>query len=101
MLSYFVGPVDSSAAFVLVAMFGAVAIVTSVAILNLQTGTQEEHKFQLAVMSQEAKTDLELKRAQHDHELRMAQTASSREIEFKRIDSGMIDLQAVKKANEA
>lgn len=93
MLSSLVGNVDVPAAGVLIAMFVAMAIVATT-FLTLYSSKQETaNKFELAKMAQDAERQVSLARENREHEKDLAKIAANREVEIRRIDSGMIDLQ--------
>lgn len=93
MLSAFVGVVDVPAAGVLIAMFVAAAIVATT-FLTLYSSKQETaNKFELAKMAQSASIAQQDQANRLEHEKELAKIAANREIEVRRIDTGMLDLQ--------
>ena len=101
MLSWLVGNVDVPAAGVLIAMFVAMAIVATT-FLTLYSSKQETaNKFELAKMAQSAGTARQdqLDRLQHEKDL--AQIAMKREVEIKRIDSGLVDLKVAQQVRRS
>lgn len=93
MLSSLVGPVDVPAAAVLIAFFIGCGIVATTFLTVYSSKQEITNKFELAKMAQAAETQIKLEAYKRDADKDMARLTSQREIEFKRIESGMVDLK--------
>jgi len=91
-LSSLVGPVDVYAATVLVAFCVGCAVVITVALVR-PPRIKLDHDFRLAELTEKHKHEQQTQSNDIVRERDLAKIASSREVEFKRIDSGMIDLK--------
>ena len=93
MLSWFVGNVDVPAAAVLIAIVIGSGIAFSTAYAIYQSKQEISNKFELAKMAKEAETAVKMEEIKQARDKYLAQLTSQREIEFKRIESGMVDLK--------
>lgn len=93
MLSWFVGNVDVPAAAVLVAIVIGFGIGFSTFIAVYKSRQEVNNQFQLAKMAKEAETSVKMEELKQARDKYLAQLTSQREIEFKRIESGMVDLK--------
>lgn len=94
MLSAFVGPVDVPAAGVLIALVVAAAVVASTFLTVYVSRDKRAHDFTMAKLTLEADTSLKLANSNANHEATLARIAADRDVQFKRVDSGMIDVKA-------
>lgn len=79
MLSAIVGPVDLNAAFVLVAVFFCICIITTSLIVKRRSSVDVSNEFALAKMKQEAETAA-----------RVYELETSRQYKFKQLDQNLI-----------
>lgn len=97
MLYYIVGgPIDPGyAAFALFALFAMITIMVSVFLVNRRGKRETEIQFELGKMNIQNADRENSRQADLRRDIELGQIASKREIEFKRIDSGLIDLKNV------
>jgi len=91
MLSTFVGSVDVPAAGVLIAMFIACAIVATTFLTVFTTKQETTNKFELAKLAQAAETSIKMEAIRSENQKELTKLAGMRDIEFKRIEHGMVD----------
>lgn len=99
MLSQIVGQVDWNSAAVLCVLFITICIAVTTAIGKRRSS--QELKMQFEVDQQKLRNDdAQNKRInERQHELDMAKLATERDVQFKRIDSGLIEGKAVHKSH--
>jgi hypothetical protein len=91
MLAMIVGNVDVNSAFVLVVIFGAIGIVITAIVVKRRSLVEMNHEFELAKYKDRNQTDVALAQNKRAETIEMANIASKQGVEFKRIDSGMIE----------
>lgn len=101
MLGSFVGAVDLPAAAVLIAISIAVAVVMTT-FLSVHTGKQQRsYDFELAKMTKEMEHQSRETSLKNDLEKDLARVASNREVEIRRIESGLVDLKTVERQRQS
>lgn len=91
MLSWFVGQVDVPAAAVLVAIVIGTGIGFASFIVVYKSKQEVHNKFELAKMAQQAETQIKLQDSKLNQETALAKIAANREVEVRRIDTGMLE----------
>lgn len=99
MLNWFVGPVDVPAAAVLIAIAIGGAVILTTMIASWRTKEEEVHKFELAQMARSAETSIRMAALNAERERDMGRIMANKEIEFRKIDTGLIDMKASDAAN--
>ena len=99
MLAQIVGQVDWNSAAVLCVLFITICIAVTTAIGKRRSS--QELKMQFEVDQQKLRNDdAQNKRTnERQHELDLAKLATDRDVQFKRIDSGLIEGKAVNKSH--
>lgn len=90
-----IGNVDIFSAAVAIAIGGGLTIIVTTALMR-QSPKKLEYDYKLAHLAQEHRHAEQVQNNDIAREKALAQIASTREIEFKRIDSGMIDVKATR-----
>ena len=90
MLNLIVGNIDSAAALVLVTIFAGGTLITVSIIVKRRTMLEINNEFELGKMKEADAHALNLAQNARVEKVALAEMAMKREIEFKRIDGGMI-----------
>lgn len=96
MFSNIVGNIDTPAAAFLIAMVVCAAIVITVFLTMYTSKEDAKNKLTLAKLEAERTREIGLLSENHHHELNLAKVAANREVEVRRIDSGMLDLKVTR-----
>lgn len=89
------GSVDPVAAgFALVAFAGMITIIITSMIVKRRSKLELNHEFEIGKLKLYNEDEQAKRNNQRSLEVSLAEMGLKRELEFKRIDSGMIDLQA-------
>jgi hypothetical protein len=99
MLSYIVGQVDWNSAAVLCTFFITVCIITTAQVAKHRSKRELEMQFEVDQLK--LRNDDAANKRQQDrvHEFDMAKLATERDVQFKRIESGLIEGTKVVKSN--
>lgn len=96
MLSQIVGTVDWNAAAVLCVLFITVCIPTVAAIAKRRSKRELEMQFEIDQQKLRNEDAVSKRVNERQHELDMAKLSTERDVQFKRIDSGLIEGKVVK-----
>ena len=91
MLNYIVGNIDYPAAAVLIVAFITACIFASTLVVNYQSRQEIANKHELAMLAQSAETAIRTAAQKSSHDEELARIGLKREVEFRRIDHGMLE----------
>lgn len=93
MLSRIVGQVDFNSAAVLCVLFITICIAITTAIGKRRSKTELQMQFEIDKQKLKNEDEQAKRNSEVSREYKMAELATSRDVQFKRIDSGLIELQ--------
>jgi predicted Holliday junction resolvase-like endonuclease len=89
------GPVDAYSALALVALAVMLMVILTAFIVNRRSREEINNDFELAKMKVHNEEENQKRNSEISREYNLAQLAMKKEIEFKQIESGLIDLKTV------
>lgn len=91
MLAYIVGPVDWNSAAVLIAMFVTLCIAVTTAIGKRRSKRELEMQFEIDKQKLRNEDEIDKRKSAYSNEYNLAKLATERDVQFKRIDTGLIE----------
>lgn len=96
MMQLILGGQDPALAFAFVALTGGICVIVTAMIVKRRTTLEINNEFEIEKMRVEASDKKDTRDSSIRRDLELGKLAMQREIEFKRIDSGMVDAQLVR-----